>query len=414
MSQLTSPGEKEGGARLGPVRRRYRKMGNTPAQVQLTGGPRWPRQAPARFVPSLMIGSLHMAVEGKTKTRRRTMDRRTFLQAGLTAFGAVAVAGDAWAIAPGVAGSIMTVTGPVAPEALGRMLPHEHVLVDFAGVDEVSPDRYDRRAVFDVVRPHLEALAAAGGQTLVECTPAYLGRDPVLLRRLSEATGVRMLTNTGYYGARGDRHIPKHAYEDSVDGLASRWIREWEEGIGETDVRPGFIKIGVDDGPLSGIDRKLVRAACRTHLATGLTIAAHTGPAEGAFEQLDMLAEEGVDPSAWIWVHAQAEEDVDRHLEAARRGAWVEFDGYRPEETDRYVAFATAMRERGLLHRVLLSQDNGWYSVGEPGGGEFRGYTPLFTDLVPALEAAGFAEQEIRQLLVTNPAEAFRIRVRAA
>lgn len=344
------------------------------------------------------------------------MDRRAFLKTGGIALGASSLLGalrsPATKQTSPSSGVIMTVTGPVDPTELGRALPHEHVMVDFVGIDEVGPHRYDRADVERVIRPYLEDLAAAGGQAMFECTPAFLGRDPELLRRLSIATGVQLITNTGYYGARDDQHIPKHAYADTVDELAARWIAEWEDGIDGTGIRPGFIKIGVDAGALSSMDEKLVRAACRVHRATGLTIAAHTGPAEPAFEQLAVLDEEGIDPSAWIWVHAQGEDDISRHLEAARRGAWVEFDGYGPEHTEAYVQRLTAMREEGLLRRVLLSHDRGWYSVGEPEGGEFRPYTPLFTELVPALCQDGFTPEDVRQLLVTNPAQAFAIRVR--
>ena len=208
--------------------------------------------------------------------------------------------------------------------------------------------------------------------------------------------------------------MPDHAYSDSVDALAARWVDEWENGIGDTDVRPGFIKIGVDSGPLSDIDRKLVRAACRAHLETGLTIAAHTGPARPAFDQLDVLAEEGVDPSAWIWVHAQNETDPARHVEVARRGGWISLDGYEPKHTERYVRLARHMQEHDVLDRLLLSHDNGWYSVGEEGGGSFAPYTSLFTDLVPALKTDDLAAEPVRQLLVRNPAEAFAVRRRPA
>ncbi len=344
------------------------------------------------------------------------MNRRRFLTASLAAVGGLALPGLATGPGPAFDPSdpvIMTVTGPIAPTAMGRTLPHEHVMVDFAGVDVVGPHRYDRSTVIETVQPHLEELPAAGGETLVECTPAYLGRDPLVLRRLSEATGVQILTNTGYYGARDDQHVPEHAYSDSVDALAARWIREWEDGIGSTSVRPGFIKIGVDDGPLSDIDRKLVRAACRAHLETGLTIAVHTGPAQPALEQLDVLAEEGVAPSAWIWVHAQNAEETAPLLEVAERRGWVSLDGYAPDHTEKYVRLVTAMHEHDLLDRLLLSQDNGWYSVGEPEGGSFSSYTSLFTDLIPALRDAGLSNEAIRQLTVKNPAEAFTVRPRA-
>ena len=56
----------------------------------------------------------------------------------------------------------------------------------------------------------------------------------------------KMITNTGYYGAAGDKYVPQHAYEETVDQLADRWTGEWEDGIEGTGIRPGFIKGGVD------------------------------------------------------------------------------------------------------------------------------------------------------------------------
>lgn len=347
--------------------------------------------------------------------RTALMDRREFLLSGAVGLGGVAALGASAPLVdahPSDDSVVMTVTGPISPESMGRTLPHEHVMVDFAGVDVVGPDRYDRDTVTETVRPHLEALVREGGDTLVDCTPAYLGRDPNVLRRLSQVTGLQILTNTGYYGAREDQHLPEHAYTDDVDALAARWVREWKDGIGDTSVRPGFIKIGVDDGPLSDIDRKLVRAACRAHRQTGLTIAVHTGPAQPARQQLEVLEAEGVAPEAWIWVHAQVEEDTRHHLEIARRGGWVSLDGYEPEETERYVRLVSLLKTHGLLDRLLLSQDNGWYSVGENDGGSFSPYTSLFTDLVPALHEAGLSENTVRSLLVDNPARAFAVQRR--
>jgi phosphotriesterase-related protein len=60
------------------------------------------------------------------------------------------------------------------------------------------------------------------------------------------------------------------------------------------------------------------------------------------------------------------------------------------------------MAARKLLGKVLISQDAGWYHVGEPGGGDYRGYTYIYTDFLPRLEPAWR-----RQLMVENPARAF-------
>jgi phosphotriesterase-related protein len=70
------------------------------------------------------------------------------------------------------------------------------------------------------------------------------------------------------------------------------------------------------------------------------------------------------------------------------------------------------LRRRGLLSRVLISHDAGWYSVGEPGGGKFRPYAAMFEQFLPALKRAGLSDGEIRQLTVENPAQAFTVRIR--
>ena len=268
-----------------------------------------------------------------------------------------------------------------------------------------------RKELLEIL-PHLRRVRDLGCRTLVECTPAYIGRDAALLQRLSKASGLHLLTNTGYYGAADNKFLPKHAFTESVEQLTARWIAEWREGIEGTGIRPGFIKIGVGGETLSELHRKLVRAAARTHLATGLVIASHTGPARLALEELALLRGEGVDASAFIWVHAQAESDQMACLRVAEQGAWVSFDGYGPDETARYVEVAKSLRGKGRLRQLLLSHDAGWYRPGEPDGGEFRPFDSLFKTLLPAFKEAGFSATEIDQIMVWNPQSAFGVRIR--
>ncbi len=316
-----------------------------------------------------------------------------------------AVAATSRGAAEGAAATIQTVRGPVAPADLGPTLVHEHVLVDFGGV--ASQARYDEEEVFRVARPHLDELKQRGCRTLVECTPAYLGRNPLLLRRLSEATGLHILTNTGYYGAANDIAIPKHAYDETAAQIAARWTAEARGGIAGTGIRPGFVKVGVDPGPLSAIDRKLVEAAALCHLDTGLTLAIHTGDGEAALGILEALRAKGVSPEAWIWVHASNVRERALLTSIADQGAWVELDKLSPETLAETVETVVDLRGGKRLDRVLVSQDAGWYHVGEPGGGAYRGYAFLFDTFVPALRARGFTDADVRTLLVDNPARAF-------
>lgn len=298
---------------------------------------------------------------------------------------------------------VQTVLGRVDLASFGPVLPHEHILVDFVGADKTGPHRYDPDEVVAVMQPYLEEAAARGFKGFVDCTPQYLARDPALLARLSRATGLHIVTNTGLYK---EPYLPPYAFSDTVDELARRWVREWRDGIGETGIRPGFIKIAVNPGPLVPVQQKIVRAAARTSLQTGLTIASHTVAGVAALEQLDILAAEGVDLSRFIAVHMDSEPDFGYHLEAARRGAWVEYDSVGARPTEAHVALVSRFLAEGYGGRLLLSHDAGWYHVGEPNGGKVRGFTALADELVPALRAAGI---EAAPLLRENPARAYAV-----
>jgi predicted metal-dependent phosphotriesterase family hydrolase len=328
------------------------------------------------------------------------------------------MAGQPAAAADAVQGKIMTVLGPIPPQDLGLTLAHEHCVVDFIGAEKSLAPRHDPEEAFATILPHLKSVKERGCRGFVECTPNYIGRDVALLKRLASASGLHILTNTGYYGAGGNKFLPQHAFTDTADQLAARWIREFRDGINGTGIRPGFMKLGVEKGALPEVHAKLVRAAARAHLQTGLTIAIHTGDGAAALDEIRILKEEGVAASALIWVHAQNDPKI--HLEAAKRGAWVSLDGFGEKQGERYKGFLTAFRTENLLQRVLLSHDHFWSVEGqEPrgalklhSGGAPTPFAAIFTHLLPDLRGAGFTEKDIQQVMVKNPAEAFTIRMR--
>jgi len=347
------------------------------------------------------------------------LDRRSFM--GRSLAGVVGAALFARRPLRGAAASpgryIMTVLGPVPVAETGIVLPHEHVTTDFVGAERFPQPRYDRAVAVATIRPHLEKLRDRGVTTLVECTSNHIGRDVRLLQQLSRETGVHIVTNTGYYGAVGNKFLPAHAREETAEQLAGRWLEEWRRGIDGTGIKPGFIKLGVERGGLPPLHEKLVRAAARVHRDSGLAIGIHTGDGEAALDELRILRDEDVPPGAFIWIHAQNDPGPVQ-IQVARAGAWISLDGYSlaARNPDRYRNQLLALKEAGCLHRVLLSHDDGWAVEGEDaqstglkpfGNGNPEPYTSLFTRLLPDLRTAGFSETELNQLTRHNPVEAF-------
>jgi phosphotriesterase-related protein len=307
---------------------------------------------------------------------------------------------------------VNTVNGSLPASAMGTALIHEHFLVDFIGADKIRSDRWNRDEVVKKVLPYLLEAKKHGIKTILDCTPAFLGRDVTLQKQLAKESGLHILTNTGYYGARSNKYLPPWTFTESSEQIAKRWIGEFENGIDNTTVKPGFIKIGVDAQPLSELHQKLVKAAALTHLRTGLTICSHTGVAVPAFEEIHLFQKMKVHPSAFVWTHAQAEKDTTLHVKAAAAGAWISLDGIGWGDFEKYADSIENLRSAGLLNKVLISHDAGWYKPGEKDGGCFTGYTNIFIKLIPLLKRKGFTDSDINQLLDKNPQEAFAIRVR--
>jgi phosphotriesterase-related protein len=311
---------------------------------------------------------------------------------------------------------VMTVNGWFNAGEMGVTLPHEHIMIDWSGADSIDYDRWDKDSIVMTVLPYLKELKDLGCQTLIDCTPSYMGRDPEVFKKLSDESGLHIIFGVGLYGAINNRFVPRYAYEETAEQLAERWLEEWESGCRETGIIPGIIKVGVDyDTTLTKLHAKLVRAGCLAHLGSGMTVAVHSGPAERAYEILQIFREEGVAPEAFVWTHALLAEKQD-HVKIGKTGAWVSFDKVNTNEEDiqHLVDMITNMNNNNLLNRVLLSHDAGWYTMGQPRGGGFRPYTPIFTHLIPALREHGFTQEEIDQMMIKNPAEAYAVRIRKA
>jgi len=290
-------------------------------------------------------------------------------------------------------------------------LSHEHLLVDFIGADNIRPNSWNHDSIIKILIPYLEELKELNVKYFVDATPNFLGRDVLLLEKIARKTGIRIITNTGYYGAGNNKFIPSSFQTKTAENLAEMWINEYQYGIDGTSIRPGFIKIGIDNAEiLSATHQKLVKAAAITHLKTGLTIASHTGKAMGLWQQLDILKKMGVSPESFIWVHAQQENNNDSYLKAAEAGCWISLDGLG-WELDNHVEKLLFAKTNGILDRILISHDAGWYDP-QKQIQTIKPFTSIFNKLYPKLKSLGFTNDEFKLLMTINPSKAFSIKIR--
>ncbi len=302
---------------------------------------------------------------------------------------------------------VRTVLGDLPAERLGPTLPHEHLQATFVPHDAWRPKPGDRDAARARLLPLLLDLRQAGCSAFVDCTPAAMGRDPRLLRALSEDSGLHILANTGFYQPPW---LPAWAAGADADRLAAHWIREAREGLNDTDIRPGFVKIALStrDEPVSPLQARILRAAIRVSRTCGLPIAAHTIGDRPLQDALAILQEEGLPPDRFIWVHAgTGSPEVQEAALAA--GIRIELDMVAPETADRDAERILELLRSPWHRRVLASMDRGWHDPARPDQ-EIRPYAWFFREFLPRLARLGADEAMIRRLTVENPAEAFALR----
>lgn len=310
--------------------------------------------------------------------------------------------------------TVMTVRGPVPAGELGITLPHEHLftnmLREFRG-DGLLND-------IPLAVSELALFRELGGTTVVDVTTDDFGRQPKALRTVSEISGVHVVMGCGVF---------RHPYIDtewldrtSTNHLAQLIVRELEEGVGDTGIRPGIVGEIACDEWITAHEERSFRAAARAQKSTGVAITTHAARWPVGLVQLDLLEEEGVELRRVIVGHSDTVRSIDwtsakqtmrYHERLAKRGAYVQFDtvGGNPlrrteTELQLRVDWVVNLIAHGFEDQILLSHDVALLSMMRTYGG--CGYTYLLTDFCPRLEATGVSRELVRHILVENPRRA--------
>lgn len=323
---------------------------------------------------------------------------------------------------------INTVTGPMRPESLGITMTHEHLMID----GEWPRERHTFDLMLDnetLASEEIDHYLDAGGRTVVECTASDIGRDPLALKRISEATGVQVVMGCGWYR---DPYYPPDVNELPVDELSHQLIDEIQNGVGDTGIRPGVIgEIGSHKGFVSAQEERVLRAAARAAIKTGLPISTHSIPTlrdtqrigQGVgLQQLDVLIEEGLPSDRIIVGHCDTWIHLDYHLGIVERGAFIQFDGIgattwlgvgdAPWLEEQLIDHMMKLIDRGFLDQIVISEDVCRKSNMKAFGG--KGYDYLLRSFVPRMNKGGIDEEQTHKILVENPKRALTPRVMGA
>lgn len=322
---------------------------------------------------------------------------------------------------------VRTVLGDVAPEGLGLVLGHEHLIARPPAFVTDEDLRLDDE---EAAERELASFRRAGGGALVEMTTVDYGRDAQALARLSNASGVHVVAATGFNKGRfADgivaRHddarivawmvtevrggaLPYRPPEDVVlhgDGGAGEGRTAAEPG--RRPVRAGLIKGSSGAGGPSEGERRGLAAAAAAHAATGAPIGTHTEKADWGLEQARFFRDAGVPPRAVLVGHLDFRPDLPYLLEVAATGVHLGFDQFSKSKylSDRErVRLVAGLAGEGHLERIVLSGDlarrSYWPGYGHDGA---PGLAHVPVRVREMLLAEGLGEDDVRTLTEANP-----------
>lgn len=315
---------------------------------------------------------------------------------------------------------VQTVTGTAEARELGRTLIHEHVLVGFPGWDlDAKAPPFKRAEVMARAVDQMQVLADLGLGTFVDPCPMDLGRDVEFLAELSQRSGMRIVCTTGgYFEAEGITYTFRHL---PVEEITDIYIKEITEGVGETGIKAGAVKIATGSGRVSDYERKLVTAGARAARATGVPLISHTQDASCGHDQIDIVTGEGVSAERLVVGHSDGIDDHEYHRSLAERGAFVGFDRFGisiiiPDEVR--VRNVLALARAGHTRRILLSHDSivCWRGRPVPYANSYEEVlalipawrpTLILETIVPQLRAGGLSAEDVETILVDNPRRLF-------
>lgn len=299
-------------------------------------------------------------------------------------------------------GKIRTVLGDIKPEELGFTYTHEHLICRPPEWKVVQDPDLELSEVEKAVE-ELRYFYSAGGKGLVEGTAIDYGREPEKLKTIAVQVPVHIIATTGF---NKGPYYPNWVKDKTIDDLSELFVKEITEGIGNTSIKAGQIKIGSSYNVITEYEERVTRAAARAQKITGSPIWVHTECGTMGLEQIEILKEEGADLTKVAIGHSDRNPDSFYHLSILKTGAYIQFDcigkiKYYPENVR--IDLIKNILSHGYIDKLLISGDMGRKSYFKSYGGG-PGFEFIITKFVSRLIKESFSEEIIRKIFIDNPA----------
>ncbi|MEO6956307.1 MAG: phosphotriesterase-related protein [Antricoccus sp.] len=320
--------------------------------------------------------------------------------------------------------NIESVRGPMQIGDLGHVLMHEHVFIVNADILQNYPDHWDKKKRIADAIAKLTAAKAAGIDTIVDPTVVGLGRYIPWIQEVNAAVDINIIAATGLYTF----HDLPHFFEfrgpgtifDGPDPMIELFVRDIKEGIADTGVKAAFLKCVIEEaGLVPGVER-IATAVAETHKETGAPITVHTNSEhETGRLAIEHFKKLGVDLTKVVIGHAGDSTNVDYLKFIGDSGAIIGCDRFGLDlycTTAERVSTIAALCKDGYADRIVLAHDVSCYLDYFPGdeaqaaAAQFMPNWHLLhipNDVLPALREAGVSDDQIQQMMVTNPQRYF-------
>ena len=336
---------------------------------------------------------------------------------------------------------IRTVLGDIAPEEAGMTLTHEHLRYAYAGSESDHKNAWE----FERVAAEVAAVVERGNKeygihTIVDMTPAEIGRHPELYAEVARRSGAHVVAITGFFPESTAMGIPFHWRRQTVEYIMDMLTRDLTEGMvydGKiTPYKAGLMKVstgglgadqptpmGPDGRRIGKHERHVIEAVGKVQAKIGCCINTHTQPMDYALtnpgiELLDELEQHGADPAKVIIGHAFVHPQIEQLKAICDRGANLQIDhigipwqNESADQLDELISDAVCeLADAGYLDKMVFSYDRffsharGPITELEPAQlNELVDIGYLFDSFAPRLEKKGFGAKELHQVMVENP-----------